>query len=180
MSTETVLEKTSKESHTIYEVGYLLLPTIAEEKLGAIVAKLHAFIVEKGSSIIAEEAPKMRALAYSMSKVIDTKNHSFDHAYFAWIKFEIASDEVASIKKSIETQDEVLRALFIKTVKESTLMASKVSEREAQKTEGGKSAEGTTEGVADEAVAASGEKLVEKTKADEEEMDKSIEALVIN
>lgn len=179
MSTEEVSEKTGKESHTIYEVGYLLLPTIAEEKLGAIVAKLHAVIVEKGSSIIAEEAPKMRALDYPMSKVIDTKNQSFDHAYFAWIKFEIASDEVASIKKSIETQGEVLRALFIKTVKESTLMASKVSEREAQKGAGGKVAEGVV-APADEAVEASGEKLVEKTKVDEEEMDKSIEALVIN
>lgn len=75
----------------------------------------------------------MRPLAYEMSKLIQTKNTSFDHAYFGWVKFEIESAELSSVKKSIESMDEILRALFIKTIRESTLMSGKVSERDAQK-----------------------------------------------
>lgn len=160
MSTEETVKNESKESHVVYEVGFLLLPTLPEEKMPEITANIKGIIEKKGGEIISEEAPKMRPLAYEMSKMIATKKQGFDHAYFGWVKFEINSAELAVVKKSIEAMEEVLRALFIKTIRESTLMAAKVSDREAQKPKAQ-----TEEVVATDSI---------------EEIDKSIEALVVN
>lgn len=167
MSTEEKVNKTAKEGNLVYEVGFLLLPTLPEEKMPEIMANIKGIIEKSGGEIISEEAPKMRPLAYEMSKLIQTKNTSFDHAYFGWVKFEIESAELSSVKKSIESMDEILRALFIKTIRESTLMSGKVSERDAQKTK-----------AEDEAVESPVEENI--APASEEEIDKSIEALVVN
>lgn len=167
MSTEETVKNEVKESHLVYEVGFLLLPTLPEEKMPEIMANIKGIIEKKGGEIISEDAPKMRPLAYEISKMIQTKNSAFDHAYFGWVKFEIESSELSSVKKSIESMDEILRALFIKTIRENTLMSEKVSERDAQKTK----AEG-------EAVESANEEA--QAPASEEEIDKSIEALVVN
>jgi ribosomal protein S6 len=134
-----------------------------EERLGEIVGALHKMVEDKGGAIIAEEMPQMRALAYPMPKVIQTKRHMFDHAYFGWMKFEAQPADFAAIKKSIDALDEMLRSLFIKTVRENTLIAGKLAARDAQK----QKAEG-------EASAQT------KAPVQEEEIDKSIEALVTN
>ncbi len=164
MSTvETVTKSEQSESLVVYEIGYLLLPTISEEKLGDSITALRSIIEGKSGVFIADGAPTMRPLAYTISKIIQTKRQKFDHAYFGWVKFEVDSAQIAPIKKSIEALEDVLRALFIKTVRESTLMANKVMDREAEKAK----AEWSEE--------ASGET---KAPADVEEIDKSIEALV--
>ncbi len=171
MSTEETVTKNDelKESLVIYEVGYLLLPTIAEEMVGGVVAKIQAVVSQNGGALISEDFPKMRALAYTMEKTIQIKNQKFDHAYFGWIKFEVSSSNIAIIKKSVDALEEVLRTIFIKTIRESTLMAGKVSDREAQKPK----EEGDTIEVPAEVVAV-------KAPANEEDIDKSIEALVTN
>ncbi len=165
MSTEEKVNKTAKEGHLVYEVGFLLLPTLPEERMPEIMANIKGIIEKSGGEIISEEAPKMRPLAYEMFKVIQTKKQGFDHAYFGWVKFEIASAEISVVKKAIESMEEVLRALFIKTIRESTIMASKVSDREAQKTKS-----------EDDSI----ESEDSKAPVSEEDMDKSIEALVVN
>lgn len=137
MSTEVKdTNNTSNESLVIYEVGYLLIPTLPEEKLEGVIAKLKDVLAQKKAGIISEEAPKMRALAYEMSKIIETKRHKFDHAYFGWVKFEAQSSDIASIKKNIEAVDEIVRCLFVKTVRENTLMSQKVQPKEEEKKEG--------------------------------------------
>ncbi len=156
----------AKESLVIYEVGYLLLPTLPEEKLEGVIAKLKAVLADKKAIIIDEEAPKMRALAYIMDKIIETKRQKFDHAYFGWIKFEVEASEIASIKKNIEVIDEILRCLFVKTIRENTLISQKIQPKEE---------EIKIEGVAPEIVAE-----VLEVKADTEDIDKSIDALVMN
>ncbi len=159
MSTaEKVVNHELKEPLVVYEVGYLLLSTMPEERLAEVVGTIHSAITAQGGVVIAEELPKMRALAYEMPKMIKTKRHMFDHAYFGWVKFEAESAHLASIKKSVEALDEMLRALFIKTVRESTLIGNKLVARDAKKDEG----------------------ETAKVPGQEEEIDKSIEALVTN
>jgi len=162
---ETVVKKEGADSFVVYEVGYLLLPTLPEEQLEGVVSSIKEIVVEKKGSVIAEDFPAMRALAYTMPKIIATKRQKFDHAYFGWVKFEVESSEISSIKKNIEALDAVLRALFIKTVRESTLMAGKVHAQDAEKAK--------QEGTAVD----SGEV---KPEQNVEEIDKSIDALVIS
>jgi small subunit ribosomal protein S6 len=170
MSTEETIKNEVKESHLIYEVGFLLLPTLPEEKMPEIMANIKGIIEKDGGEIISEEAPKMRPLAYEISKMIQIKKSAFDHAYFGWVKFEIESAKLSSVKKSIESMEEILRALFIKTIRESTLMSGKVSERDSQKTKAESLVPEAVDGVIEDVVA----------PANEEEIDKSIEALVVN
>ena len=125
------MEKTAGEKLTVYEVGYLLLSTIAEEQVEGIVAKIKGILADTEAVIIEEGAPTMRALAYTMDKVIETKRFKFDHAYFGWVKFEGESKNIAAIKKSVESLPEILRALFIKTVRENTMIGGKLAAEEA-------------------------------------------------
>ena len=100
-----------------------------------------------------------------MDKVIETKRHKFDHAYFGWVKFEVEASAINSIKKNIEALDEVLRALFIKTVRENTMLSGKIA-RDADKKEG--------------EVSDTPEVAEVKPESSEVEIDKSIDALVMN
>jgi ribosomal protein S6 len=115
----------SRESK-VYEVGYLLVPTISPEHLAKEVDALKAVIEKAGAKFISEEAPKSRSLAYKMVKVVGAKRHTFDTAYFGWVKFELTSDKVQSIDKAFKESAKVIRHLLITTVAENTIYGPKV------------------------------------------------------
>ena len=154
------------DTKQVYEIGFHILPTVAEEKLGDEVAVIRGAIEKAGGTIISEEFPKMRDLTYTMKKYIDTKKTSFAKAYFGWIKFELDVEAVAGIKTVADTHPNVLRHIIIKTVRENTLFVKPQADKE----------EGEEEAPKKEKVAPKKEEI---TKADEAEIDKSIEELVI-
>ena len=84
----------------------------------------------------------------------------FDKAYFGWVKFEMDNKDIAAVKKSLDANENVLRFLLIKTVRENTLYGSKL--------------------VAAEEVAKKKAtvKKEEKAPASQEEIDKSIDELI--
>src|SRR5690348_15230815 len=86
----------------VYEIGYLLVSSIPGEKVADITAALKGILVKKGASLIAEEAPELRNLAYTMIKKIGTANQRFHTAYFGWLKFELAIGEIQSVKEECE------------------------------------------------------------------------------
>jgi len=151
-----------KEARTsVYEVGYLMVPTIAEENVGAEVTAFKDGLGEQGVTFISDEYPKMLELAYEMSRSIANKKQKFSYGYFGWVKFECTTDQARVIKDGLDKNEKLIRYLMIKTVRESTMS----SKRPYGKQEGSKRRFTP--------------KTQESTPINEEVIDKEIDALVV-
>ena len=110
---ETIVD--SEESiKRVYEVSYILVPTISENSATAKAEAFKKSIADLGASFISEEAPYMRDLAYEMVRVIKNANNRFDTGYFGWIKFEMDPSLLATFEKNIKLDEDVIRYLAIK------------------------------------------------------------------
>lgn len=161
-------EEISKEkggNETIYEVSYLLLPSLALEQVPAQILSLKEMIQKVGGAMISDEDAVLVDLAYPMTKVIQTDRHKYSSGYFGWFKFEMTADGIEAVKKNLDGNLNILRYLIIKTVRENTLLNGKMmlKKEELEKIE----EDGEIEDV-----------LPEET-ASLEVMDKSIDDLVI-
>lgn len=159
------MEKETKMS--VYEVGYLLVPTIAEENVGGEVTALKDMLSEHGAQFISDEYPKLIELAYEMSRTVANKKAKFTSGYFGWVKFEIPTANILKVKEVLDLNESIIRFLLIKTVRESTLAP--------------KRAYGKSEGVSSKRKVAqkAGAEKAEPEVIDEETIDKDIEALVV-
>lgn len=105
----------------VYELGYLLVPTLPEEDVPAAFGNLKELVNSLGGIPVSEDMPKAIQLAYSMSKVIQNVRHKFDNAYFGWIKFTMDTEKVTELKKKLHLDPNLIRFLILKTVKENTI-----------------------------------------------------------
>ncbi len=165
------MDKNIKEDRNqVYEIGYLLISSLPEEKVASEVATLKEILLKKGAEFIGEEVPELRTLAYTMVKKIGVSNHRFDKGYFGWFKFELAVKDIEAVKKAFDENPNMLRMLLISTIKENTYLGKKslVPTPEVPM-------EPVAEPLADIA-----ESIVELPiiPASIEEMDKSIDAMV--
>ena len=149
----------------VYELGYLLVPTLSEENVPASYGDLKNLIIELGGEIISDEMPKNIALAYSMSKVVQNVRSKFDTAYFGWIKFETDPEKVLELKKKLDMDVNLIRFLIIKTVRENTIAAKRFIHRDSKRKALYTKKEGENES---------------SMPINKEEIDKEIEALVAN
>lgn len=124
-------EKDGVEDKRVYELSYLLVPTIASEDTPAVYGNLKGLIASLGGEFISEEMPKMIPLAYSMLKVVANIRNKFNTAYFGWTKFFMDSEKVLELKKKIESDPKVIRFLILKTVKENTLASKRFVGRDS-------------------------------------------------
>ena len=147
----------------VYEVGYLLLPTISEEEMPVVYGNLKELIVSLGGEIISDEMPKMIPLAYTMSKVIQNLRNKFETAYFGWIKFEMTPEKVLELKKKLDADKNLIRFLILKTVKENTIAAKRFIHKDSRRKTSVVKKEGENEIT---------------TPIDKEEIDKEIDAMV--
>ncbi len=118
-------EISGDEKSQVYEVGYLLVPTIADTDVPAVYGNLKELILSLGGEIIADEMPKMMNLAYSMLKVVTNIRHKFSTAYFGWTKFTMDTEKVLELKKRLDLDINLIRFLILKTVKENTIAAKR-------------------------------------------------------
>ncbi|OHB25190.1 MAG: hypothetical protein A2542_02830 [Parcubacteria group bacterium RIFOXYD2_FULL_52_8] len=100
----------------LYEIGYLLLPMLAEETLAAEVATLRALVEKHGGVVQSAELPKSRQLAYTVGKKIANKRSEFNQAYFGTMLFRALPEAAPAIKSDFDKQDNVLRFMLIETV----------------------------------------------------------------
>lgn len=147
----------------VYELAYLFIPLLAEETLAVSYGNLKALLEKHGATFITEESPKMIELAYQMSRIIENKKTWFDNAYFGWVKFEIEPTAIAEIEEVLKRDEQIIRYMTLKTVRENTI-ASKKPVREYRKRTSEKSEEGGEVAPAPE--------------MNKEEVDKQIDALV--
>ena len=151
------------EKSQIYELGYHLVANIAESGTDQFASKIKAIVLGKDGKIIAEEAPALRNLAYEISTTVNAKKQKFDKALFGWMKFETDSSAASEIKKELGNFGEILRFILVKTVREDTIFHPKFQRPRRE------------DGETDLAV----ELPAEVKEVSEEEIDKSIEQLVI-
>lgn len=156
-------EDTKTEKATVYEVGYHIVPTVSPEHLPKEVDAIKAVLGNVGATVISEEAPKMMNLAYEMLKVVGPKRDYFKTAYFGSIKFESEPKAAVELKKALDLSDKVLRFIIVKTVRENTMHGYKFL----------KDAKDASRRPTDKKADAP------KAEGNPEELDKSIEKLVI-
>lgn len=105
----------------VYEISFIFDNKLDE---GAALEKGNAIkqsIATLGGSFISEEAPYMRELAYEMVRVVNNVNVRFNEGYFGWIKFELDGDKIKELEKGLKGDDQVVRYLVVKTVRENTV-----------------------------------------------------------
>jgi ribosomal protein S6 len=162
-------ETTHADNMSVYEIGFLIAPSVPEEKIPGEAEAITKIVTSAGASVIAEEAPHRTKLAYEMRKKnVGGTYEKYKEAYFGWTKFEAGSDGVEAIKKAIEAHPSILRMLLISTVRENTYLGKRAPAIAAElslKKEGAveKSGDDKKEPVAPVSI---------------EEMDKSIDEMV--
>ncbi len=160
------MENNNENSETnsrIYEIGYLLVPTISEENVPVNYGNLKELVTSMGGEIIFDEMPKMIPLAYIMSKVLQNVRNKFDSAYFGWVKFEMSPEKVMELKKKLNLDPNFIRFLILKTVRENTIAAKRFIGRDSRRKVFTAKKEGENETTA---------------PIDKEEIDKEIDAMV--
>ena len=127
-----------KDKLTIYEVSYLLLPSIDQGQVSAKTSMIHEVLEKVGGQVISQENPTLIDLAYPMTKIVQTVRHKCTKGYFGWVKFEMPKDlsampahagqagGIEKVKKDLDGNNDILRYLIIKTVRENTLVGGKI------------------------------------------------------
>ncbi len=109
----------------VYELGYLLVPTIKEEDIAVHYGNIKELVVSLGGEVIADEMPKMLPLAYTIQKVVSNIRHKHNSAYFGWTKFYMDGAKVLQMKAKLDLDPNIVRFLLIKTVKENTIASKR-------------------------------------------------------
>lgn len=169
-SKETIA--TTADNLAVYEVSYLLLPSLALEQVPHEVDSIKESITSRAGAVISQEMPVLIDLAYPLTKVVQTVRHKVTTGYFGWVKFEMPHDGVLGVKKVLDGDDTIIRYLIIKTVRENTLLNGKMmlKKEEKMKREDDEFLD-SSEGE--------GGKVQAPTETVPEELDKSIDDLVI-
>ena len=105
---------------SVYEIGYLILPSIPEDNLSGVVDSIKAVISKAGGQELDGEAPFKYDLAYPMSKTVGASRYVVSDAYLGWLKFEIEPSKINAVKTGFERINELLRFLLIKAPRETT------------------------------------------------------------
>lgn len=101
----------------IYEVGFHLVPTIAEDGVGAAVEKIRK-IIGDDAEIISEGYPQKMTLAYVIERAAQGRREKYGESWFGWIKFAQKREKMPAIEAALNASREVLRSLIIETVRE--------------------------------------------------------------
>lgn len=151
----------------IYELGYHLVPTLADTEVGERVSMLKSLIAEKGGAVIADEFPRLVGLSYGIAKLVAGKKAWHHRAHFGWIKFEMAPENVESFSRDVEALREILRDIVVKTVRENTMIPKRLMLEERRSDDVLKKKEEAPK------------KASEGAPMTEEELDRTIEKLVV-
>ncbi len=165
MSEEEVKKENEEKTETnsrVYELGYILVPTLEEANVPTVYGDLKELISSLDGVFISEEMPKMITLAYVMTKVIDNVKNKFNTGYFGWTKFTMEADKVLKLKKKLDFDKNIIRFLILKTVKENTIAAKRFTRGDVRRKSSVRKIESTEPAI----------------PINKEEIDKEIDALI--
>jgi len=158
------LSQAKNDEIAVYEAGFHVIPTVAETEVAAVALRIRAYLEKEGAAILAEELPKKIKFAYQIERAVTGKREKYTEGYFGSIKFESPRAVAKQLEEALRADREILRSLLILTERELPVASP-------------------------HAVFASdrllGETIQQPAKSDEprgevseEDLDKSIEALV--
>jgi ribosomal protein S6 len=166
-NTETTHEETLADESAVYELGYHILPTVRDEGVVEEVGKLKSAIEKQKGVLIMDENPALIRLAYPIDRVVSGKHEKYDTAYFGWVKCELPLAHVLVLKRAIEENDNILRFLLIRTVREDTRAPKRPVPTKAEE----RDSSATSRRVLSE--------KKNSTPMSDEELDKTIKELVV-
>jgi ribosomal protein S6 len=153
----------TEEKRPIYEVGFHLLPALSEEAVTTAAGKVHSALAD--AEIIAEQFPQKMTLAYTIERSVSGKREKFTESYFGWIKFTAEREAIPALQEKLRAMSDILRYMVIETVREEAA-APRRAVFTSDRLEGQTLKKPTTE------------KEEKGGEVSEEELDKSIDALV--
>lgn len=103
----------------LYEIGFHIIPTVGDEGIAPEVNKIREAIEAHNGAIESEHTPEFRELAYPISKVFSNKRSEFTTSYFGWMTFMIRPHDAEALKETVDTLENVVRFLIVKTTEES-------------------------------------------------------------
>ena len=169
-----------KGSTAVYEVSYLLLPTLSQEQVPGKVAGIKEALTSFGATLISDEDPVLIDLAYQMVKVVQTTRHKADEGYFGWVKFEIDPSHAEAIEAIFRLDEKIVRYIVIKTVRENTMSTKRPARMDARKKVEDDKNVGTASDIFSTKTESAPLKAKEEVKPmDAEEVDREIEAMVL-
>jgi ribosomal protein S6 len=109
----------------VYEVGFHVVPTIPEEKVAGEISFIKDALARGNASVISEEFPRLRSLAYTFKRNIGGKYEKHQSSYFGWIKFEGGRAVVTDLTNLLKSHPSVIRFLIVRTVRENTMVSAR-------------------------------------------------------
>jgi ribosomal protein S6 len=119
-ATDTSSEVEVSGAPIIYEVGFHLVPTIAEDGVGAAVEGVRK-IIGDDAEFISEGFPQKISLAYVVERATQGKREKYGEAWFGWVKFATTREKLPVIERALLDSRDVLRSLIIETVREDIM-----------------------------------------------------------
>lgn len=124
------MANTDTNKHTdIYEVGYLLNPTIPEDQVAAIETDMHEKITDADGEIVASQSPEMRELSYEIEVKDEGEKRQFSRGQFGWVQFAIKAEQVDDVEKIFINSEDVIRHLLV-TVDDDAVAAATAHDSE--------------------------------------------------
>jgi ribosomal protein S6 len=99
---------------TLYEIGYLLVPTLTSESLLACARDVTSAIESAGGVLVSDGQPVERDLAYEVAHTTASSRNKYKKAYFGWVKFEADAEVPTALKKVIEGNSMIMRFMIMK------------------------------------------------------------------
>lgn len=116
VSPETSSQAAPKDTRLIYEVGFHIVPTVEESKIGDVVQKIRAVLDSAKAEVIGEQFPAKMTLAYTIERSTTGKREKYNDAYFGWMKFAVEErDGTAALEAVLRGTHEVLRYLLVQS-----------------------------------------------------------------
>lgn len=161
--TAEVLTQANSDSRPVYEVGFHVVPTVGDEGVAGVVDQVRSAL--GNAEIISEQFPERMRLAYTVERSLTGKREKYDEAYFGFIKFALERESIPALEEALRSNKNVLRFLLVETVREDIGAMPRRAVFASDRLEGETIQKPK---AAEEAVG----------EVSEEELDKSIDALV--
>jgi ribosomal protein S6 len=149
---------------TIYEIGFHAVPTLSDTEARGVLKRLEKALSKIGAMVIAKEEPKRITFAYRIERSAQGKREKFTEGYFGWIKFETDREHISGLEEMLRADREILRHLLIHTTREAISAAPR--------------AVFASDRLEGEVIAKPVSAVEESGPVSEEQLDKSLEALV--
>lgn len=109
------------EAEQIYELGYLLSPSLSEESVLEEVGQIRSLITGRDGAVLGEGSPKLVHLAYRMEKTLAHRKQVFETAFFGWIKCSISPTCAEEIARLLKEREHLIRFLLVKSALDAAL-----------------------------------------------------------